>query len=108
MSCPDIFSWKLYTDAITQECWKNWAADQQTWPGVPCDPSDPKCKSSNPLPLCKAGGGHCCHPDSLRNPGYHDKDNPPKYCPYFPGRHRPEFPAAMPFLRGTPPSNAHL
>ncbi len=108
MSCPDMFSWKLYTEAITQEFWKNWAADQQTWPGVACDPSDPKCKSSNPLPLCKAGGGNCCDPDSLHNPGYDDKNNPAKYCPYFPGDHVAEFPGGMPLRIGMPPSKAHL
>src|SRR5260370_2268377 len=96
MSCPDMFSWKLYTEAITQEFWKNWAADQQTWPGVACDPRGPKCKSSNPLPLSKARGANSCHPASFHPPGYDDKNHPPQYYPHFPATHPTHFSAPLP------------
>ena len=32
-SCPDMFAWKLFAEAVTDRFWRNWAADQETWPG---------------------------------------------------------------------------
>lgn len=79
VSCPDMFSWKLFAEIIQEGFWSNWASDTQTWP-------------KEPLPLCPAGstGADCCTPESDRNPGYGDAttdDNYPNslHCPYFPG-----------------------
>lgn len=104
LSCPDMFSWKLFAEVVGQEFWVNWAADNQIWPGV-CDDTGEKC-SSRPLPLCKAGNGaNCCDPDAKSNPGYNDKENPAKLCPYFPGDHIRE----AQFLReAQPPSKARF
>jgi hypothetical protein len=108
MSCPDLFAWKLFAEAVQQEFWKHWAADQQTWPGVVCPNGDPKCAASNPLPICKTGesGPDCCLPGSKINPGYDDAHNPAKYCPYFPGDH---YTGNGDFIlpRGFLPSKAH-
>ncbi len=108
MSCPNRFAWKLFAESVTQEFWKNWAADQQTWPG--CNPGDTTCRTaSSPLPLCAAGSdpGKCCDPASRTNPGYDDPYNPAKLCPYFPGdHHRPDRP--LPIRIGPPPLKAHL
>lgn len=91
MSCPDMFAWKLFAEIVSQQFWRNWAADEETWP-------------SNPLPLCSASQTtNCCNPDSKKNPGYDDKDYRAKLCPYFPGDH-PENP---PESFGQPPSKAH-
>jgi hypothetical protein len=64
MACPDMFSWKLFADVVKQEFWKNWAADQETWPGVQCPNGDPACKPTIPLPMCHYGQGssNCCDP----------------------------------------------
>src|SRR4051794_38774427 len=35
MSCPDMFSWKLFVEAIKAEFWRNWASDFETWPATP-------------------------------------------------------------------------
>jgi hypothetical protein len=100
MTCPDMSSWKLFAEIVSQEFWKGWAADEETWP-------------STPLPLCGTPGSdtkNCCSPDGKNNPGYNLKDgqgNPVTYrgalCPYFPGDH-PENP---PESFGQPPSKAH-
>src|SRR5690606_2955072 len=39
MTCPDAFAWRLFLEAVEQEFWLNWAADQLMWP-------------AQPLPLC--------------------------------------------------------
>lgn len=67
MTCPDMFSWRLYLDAIRDEWWSRWADETQNWP-------------SEPYLLCSQGGTpgeSCCEPG---NP-----DNPKGHCPVFPG-----------------------
>lgn len=66
MSCPDMFSWKLFADTVRQSWWTNWAADEQTWP-------------AEPFALCEGGkaGPNCCLPGSA--------DNPSQHCPVYPG-----------------------
>ncbi|UXI69769.1 hypothetical protein [Tahibacter amnicola] len=94
MSCPDMAAWKLFADAVTQEFWNRWAADQQTWP-------------NKPLPICTDKvTTNCCNPSSNSNPGYTDKENPAVNCPYFPGDHLGE---GAPRLREAGPlSKAHF
>lgn len=102
MSCPDMFAWKLFIEAIVGRFWRNWAADQETWPGngLAKDPG-------KPYPLCAPGqSGACCDPSSKTNPGYDDKTYKAKYCPYFPGDHNLATDAAPPRI-GVPPSKAH-
>ena len=98
MSCSDMFGWKLFTDAVTQQFWKNWAGDPQTFPG--CVAGQTGCNDgvhqpTNPLPICTAGSipGQCCDPSSLTNPGYGGTWNPASLCPYFPGDHTGQPPA---------------
>ncbi len=107
MSCPDMFSWKLFAEAVKDEFWKKWAADQQTWPGVSCAPGDTTCQIA-PYPICSPGkkGNNCCDPDAKDNPGYRDR-NPAKFCPFFPGDHPDKFSSGMPERLGVPPSKAH-
>ncbi|MEO8671747.1 MAG: hypothetical protein ABI411_10570 [Tahibacter sp.] len=95
MSCPDMAAWKLFADAVSQEFWTKWAADQQTWPGAP-------------LPICAGGkNANCCDPASSTNPGYTDKTNPATNCPWFPGDH--QVAGGEPVLRtANPPSKAHF
>jgi hypothetical protein len=64
LTCPDMFAWKLFTEAVMAEFWKNWATDQETWPGNG-DPNDP----GQPLALCAKGqsGPGCCNPDRRRH-----------------------------------------
>ncbi len=66
MSCPDMFSWKLFVDVIPQEWWEKWATDEETWPGKPYK----LCAGGNP-------GPDCCLPGASNNSALH--------CPYFPG-----------------------
>jgi hypothetical protein len=110
MTCPDMVAWALFSKAVRAEFWRNWAADQQTWPGVSCDPSDAKCIASKPLPLCTAGldPSKCCDPAKRDNPGYSDVENKAKYCPYFPGDHIGPTDQAVPLRVGQLPSKAHL
>ncbi len=103
VSCPDMFAWKLFAEAVTAQFWRNWAADQETWPGngLTQDPG-------RPYALCSPGqpAGSCCNPDAATNPGYDDPTYKAKYCPYFPGDHA--MPAGgMPVRLGAPPSKAH-
>ena len=95
VSCPDMSSWKLFVDAVSQEFWKNWAADEQTWP-------------AEPLAMCTEGatGPDCCAPGSLENPGYDNAENPAISCPYFPGDHLAAG-KTVPTPRGQPLSKAH-
>jgi hypothetical protein len=80
MSCPDMFSWKLFAEAVKEQFWSRWASDEQTWP-------------LKPYPLCENGktGPNCCSPGASTNPGYEDTSHPEYqhslYCPYFPGDH---------------------
>lgn len=93
MTCPDMSAWKVFAEIVSQEFWKDWAADEETWP-------------SHPLPLCGTPGSdakNCCNPDAKTNPGYDNKEFRAKLCPYFPGDH-PENP---PESFGQPPSKAH-
>jgi hypothetical protein len=110
LSCPDMVAWKLFAEAIQAGFWRNWAADQQTWPGVTCDKSDLRCVGSKPLALCKKGSNAaaCCDPDSETNPGYDDPVNSAKYCPYFPGDHLGPSQQVVPLRVGLLPSKAHL
>jgi hypothetical protein len=107
IACPDMFSWKLFADVVKQEFWKNWAADQETWPGVQCPNGDPACKQTVPLPMCQAGqrGSNCCDPDATSNPGYEDPNYPFKFCPYFPGDHTEK---GFELRLAMPPSKAHV
>lgn len=79
MSCPDMFSWKLFAEVTSQSWWSNWASDGQTWP-------------KEPYKLCAPGApaANCCQPGASNNPGYGDTTTDPDYpnslhCPYFPG-----------------------
>src|SRR5215213_11544067 len=47
LSCPDMFAWKLFAESVSAQFWRNWAADQETWPGngLSADPG-------RPMPLC--------------------------------------------------------
>ena len=110
MTCPDMVAWGLFAKVVREEFWKNWAADQQTWPGVSCDPSDAKCVTYRPLPLCTSGAdpSSCCDPHKTNNPGYNDAENKAKYCPYFPGDHLGPSDQAIPLRVGRLPSKAHL
>ncbi|MBV8838565.1 MAG: hypothetical protein JO000_18680 [Alphaproteobacteria bacterium] len=102
LSCPDMFAWKLFAEAVAGQFWLNWSADQEMWPGngVPDD-------AGAPYALCTAGqSGNCCNPDLANNPGYDDPVYKAKFCPYFPGDHRTA--GATAALRiGAPPSKAH-
>ncbi len=78
MSCPDMFSWKLFAEVIQERWWSNWASDTQTWP-------------KQPYRLCADGetGPDCCRPGAADNPGYGDVTTDPDYpnslhCPFFP------------------------
>ena len=69
MTCPDMFSWKLFAEVINDKFWSRWADEQQNWP-------------SAPYPLCQAGqkpasGAKCCAPG--------DSNNSTEHCPLFPG-----------------------
>jgi hypothetical protein len=103
LSCPDMFAWKLFADAVTAQFWRGWAADQETWPG-----NGPSADAGQPYPLCASGEppGKCCNPDAASNPGYDDPTYKAKYCPYFPGDHAMA-PGAMPLRLGVQPSKAH-
>jgi hypothetical protein len=69
MTCPDMFSWKLFAEVVTDKFWSHWADEQQNWP-------------SKPYPLCQTGqkpsaSVDCCLPG--------DKNNSTEHCPLFPG-----------------------
>jgi hypothetical protein len=68
MSCPDMFAWKLFTVAVLDRFWEDWADETQNWP-------------AEPYRLCGAGeepsAVHCCKPG--------DPGNDKTHCPVFPG-----------------------
>ena len=86
MTCPDAFSWKLYTESIGQEFWKNWASDDQTWPAAPHSPCIGTVSDT------------CCDLTSLTQNAAH--------CPLFPGALPPA--ATTPLRLGVPPSKPHI
>lgn len=98
MTCPDMFSWRLYINSVRDQFWTRWADEEQNWP-------------AEPYPLCAHGGvpgKTCCEPGSPKNPTEH--------CPVFPGD-RPGSPghslaaeagvAARPAMRIGRPSILH-
>lgn len=65
MTCPDMFSWKLFAEIVLAGFAQQWATDQEVWP-------------NNPWPLCDASiSSQCCRADGLNNDASH--------CPSFPG-----------------------
>lgn len=68
MTCPDMFSWKLFATVIQDGFWSNWADENDNWP-------------AEPYALCQsgqtAGKDACCQPSA--------KDNDPAHCPLYPG-----------------------
>ncbi|QBQ56101.1 hypothetical protein [Nitrosococcus wardiae] len=67
MTCPDMFSWQLFTEVVRDQFWTNWADETQNWPAVP-------------YPLCadpEKPGENCCTPN-------HPDKNPAGHCPVFP------------------------
>lgn len=110
MSCPDAFSWKLLLDAIQQEFWATWAADELTWPQEDFPPDDAVADTTGAYPLCSDPGAdpaRCCDPASLENPGYDDPAYPAKHCPYLPALHRDQEGYVAPSRYARPQSKAH-
>ncbi len=70
MTCPDMFSWKLFADVIRDRFWSNWADENDNWP-------------AQPYALCKSGQtpdkNACCQPRAT--------NNDPDHCPVYPGTH---------------------
>lgn len=68
MTCPDMFSWKLFSEVIQDKFWSNWADENDNWP-------------AEPYALCKTGQeprkDNCCQPGSAHNDHHH--------CPIYPG-----------------------
>ncbi|MCH9647817.1 MAG: hypothetical protein K0U98_06230 [Deltaproteobacteria bacterium] len=72
MSCPDMFSWLLYSEVILDDFWTRWSNETQMWP-------------EKPYPLCPAGKSatnSCCNPMGDGNEEGH--------CPVFPGNELPK------------------
>ncbi|MET1076670.1 MAG: hypothetical protein ABWY06_01480 [Pseudomonas sp.] len=74
MTCPDMFSWKLFATVIQDGFWSNWADENDNWP-------------AKPYALCQsgqtAGKDACCQPGAA--------DNDAAHCPIYPGtRHGPK------------------
>jgi hypothetical protein len=68
MTCPDMFSWQLFTEVVRGAFWSRWADERQNWP-------------AEPYPLCDdpdKPGSDCCTPK-------HPDKNPEGHCPMFPG-----------------------
>jgi len=90
ISCPDMFSWRLYIESVRDGFWTRWADEQQNWP-------------AEPYPLCIFGGTpgvSCCQPGAANNPQDH--------CPVFPGdTSGAELRSAGPQLRIGRPSIMH-
>lgn len=68
MTCPDMFSWKLFTEVVQDRFWSKWADEDDNWP-------------AKPYRLCEPGESpktaECCKPK--------DPNNDPCHCPKFPG-----------------------
>ncbi|MCO6426911.1 hypothetical protein [Nitrosomonas communis] len=68
MTCPDMFSWKLFAEVIRDKFWSNWADENDNWP-------------AQPYALCQAGQAPgkdaCCQPGAA--------NNDPNHCPAYPG-----------------------
>ena len=67
MTCPDMFSWKLFAEVIQDEFWWRWAGEKDNWP-------------PQPYRLCRSHetpDQGCCKPG---DPGNH-----PHHCPSWPG-----------------------
>ncbi len=97
MTCPDAFAWTLLVKAVSQEFWRNWAADNQTWP-------------AEPYPLCGSAqdkGAGCCQPGATDNPGYEDQEDPSQHCPFYPGDFDGANGTIIPH-QANPQSKAHL
>lgn len=69
MTCPDMFSWKLFAEVVQDKFWSNWADEQQNWP-------------AEPYPLCQTGQSAAA--DACCSPG--DAGNSTTHCPVFPGQ----------------------
>lgn len=67
MSCPDMFSWKLFAETIQDKFWSAWADEAQNWPAQPY----PQCQG-NQTPSTAA----CCDWRSANNDRTH--------CPVYP------------------------
>ncbi|AMO54675.1 hypothetical protein [Endozoicomonas montiporae] len=68
MTCPDAFSWKLFTDVVNARFWSDWASETDNWP-------------EDPWPLCTGGNKkNCC------SPGTRVTGTPAEgHCPVYPG-----------------------
>ncbi|QUX96263.1 hypothetical protein C0J08_13055 [Marinomonas sp. CT5] len=68
MTCPDMFSWKLFAESVEDQFWRNWADQKQNWP-------------NEPYPLCAAGqsppADQCC--------AFGNNQNSQGHCPIYPG-----------------------
>lgn len=95
MTCPDMTSWKLFTQVVQEKFWSDWPGEQQNWP-------------KEPWPLCpieknsEIRNSQCCEPGGINNDREH--------CPYFPGEknlHATSLNVA-PMLRIGRPSLTHV
>lgn len=71
MLCPDMFSWKLFAEAIHAKFWSNWADETNNWP-------------SEPYALCKTGQSPDTYEPGCCMPGAGAKNNS-VHCPVYPG-----------------------
>lgn len=69
MTCPDMFSWKLFAEVVDDQFWSHWADERQNWPKVP-------------YAVCKTGQqpekDSCCE--------FGNNNNSKEHCPIYPGR----------------------
>jgi hypothetical protein len=69
MSCPDMFSWKLFAEVLSDGFLRRWSSDLDAFPGDG--------QSVFPWPLCGGGAtSNCCKAGAK---------NDTSHCPYFPG-----------------------
>ncbi|WP_339142401.1 hypothetical protein [Pseudoalteromonas galatheae] len=69
MTCPDAFSWQLFTQVVNDRFWSNWAEERANWPEYPY----PLCSESE-----SPAKNKCCTPGSASNNKEH--------CPTFPAK----------------------
>ena len=50
MTCPDMFSWRLYINVVRDQFWSRWADEQQNWP---LESNDAPCPTLSSLPLSR-------------------------------------------------------